>query len=59
MNRRSFIMTPAIAAAARMSLSAAGDQPGDTKLGVASYSLRKKSLAETIQALKDMNIRYL
>ena len=59
MNRRSFIMTPAIAAAARVTLSAAGDQPGDIKLGVASYSLRKKSLAESIQALKEMNIRYL
>jgi sugar phosphate isomerase/epimerase len=52
-------MTPAIAATARLSLAAAGTQPGDVKLGVASYSLRKKSLAESIQALKAMNIRYM
>lgn len=59
MNRRSFLVTPALAAAIRMNASAAGDQAEDTKLGVASYSLRKKSLPEAIQALKEMNIRYM
>lgn len=59
MNRRSFLLTPALAAAARSSISAAVEHPGDIKLGVASYSLRKKSLPETIQALKAMDIRYL
>jgi len=58
MNRRSFLLTPALVAAGR-TVSAAVEHPGDTKLGVASYSLRKKSLAETIQALKAMDIRYM
>jgi sugar phosphate isomerase/epimerase len=58
MNRRSFLMTPALGAAARVQ-PAAAQQPGEIKLGVASYSLRKKTLAETLAALKALNVRYL
>ena len=59
MNRRSFLMTPAVAAAAGAWPGAAADQPGDIKLGVASYSLRKQSFAGMVQSLKALNIRYL
>lgn len=52
-------MTPVLAAAGRVQMAAAPEVPDDIKLGVASYSLRKKSLAETIQALKALNVRYL
>lgn len=52
-------MTPALAAAASLSRAAAAGQPDDVKLGIASYSLRKKSLAESIQALQALNVRYL
>jgi sugar phosphate isomerase/epimerase len=56
MTRRNLLTMPALAAAP---VPAFTEAPGDIKLGVASYSLRKKSLAETIAAMKTMNVRYL
>lgn len=59
MNRRSFLMTPALAGFGQVPLLRAGEHDGDVKLGIASYSLRKKSLAETVEALKALSLRYL
>jgi sugar phosphate isomerase/epimerase len=59
MQRRHFLLAPAVAAAGRAPLAAAPEPSGDLRLGVASYSLRKKSLAEAIQALKALNVRLL
>lgn len=35
------------------------EQPGDLKLGVASYSFRKLSRAQAIDALKQLNVTYI
>jgi len=59
MERRSFLMTPALAAAGSGLLSAAAGPSEDVKLGVASYSLRKQTLPQAIESLKTLNIRYL
>jgi len=67
-SRRSFLATAAAALAAPAltdSLAFAGTQPpkpaaaGGLKLGVASYSLRKFTLDQTIEALKDMKVQYV
>jgi sugar phosphate isomerase/epimerase len=58
MNRRSFLMSSALGAVAAPAIAAA-EAPGEIRLGVASYSLRKKSLAETLAAMKALNTRWL
>jgi sugar phosphate isomerase/epimerase len=52
MNRRSFLLAPAATA-----LAGAAER-NQIRLGVASYSLRKKSLAEAVKALQQLEIRY-
>jgi sugar phosphate isomerase/epimerase len=58
-SRRHFIAAAGTAMFAGLPTRAVAQQGGEIRLGVASYSLRKKTLAESIQALKLMNIRYL
>jgi sugar phosphate isomerase/epimerase len=67
-SRRTFLATAAAALAAPTlteSLAFAGAQPpkpaaaGGLKIGVASYSLRKFTLDQTIEALKDMKVQYV
>ena len=67
-SRRTFLATAAAALAAPAlteSLAFAGAQPPKPagamglKIGVASYSLRKFTLDQTIEALKDMRVQYV
>jgi sugar phosphate isomerase/epimerase len=52
-------MTPILAGSGYAPLLRGADDSADVKLGIASYSLRQKSLAETIAALQALNVRYL
>jgi sugar phosphate isomerase/epimerase len=59
-NRRSFLGVAAVLAAARgLPVSAARTAPGELKLGVATYSLRKFSRAEAIGMLKELGVGYV
>ncbi len=67
-SRRTFLATAAAALAAPTlteSLAFAGAPPqkpasaGGLKIGVASYSLRKFTLDQTLEALKDMRVQYV
>lgn len=56
-NRRTFIGTAvALAAALKTSVALPRTAPGDLRLGVASYSLRKFSRAETIEIIKKLEV---
>jgi sugar phosphate isomerase/epimerase len=58
-SRRQFIAAAGSAVLVGLPAGGVAQSQGEIRLGVASYSLRKKTLAETVQALKLMNIRYL
>lgn len=59
-NRRAFLgATAALAATRGLSASAARTAPGELRLGVATYSLRKFSRAEAIRMLKELGVGYV
>ena len=58
--RRSFFgATAAAFAASRSGLGATGSQPGDIKLGVASYSFREFQRHLAIESTKKLNVAYI
>ena len=59
-SRRTFLGASAAAlAASRTGLGATNEDPGEFKLGIATYSLRKFSRAQAIAMLKQMHVKYV